>query len=198
MITTAQEYFNNLWRIQSDNAPSLAVLLPSDEKIYNIDLNSRTIESPEFLSLRQDHNAETIYFKINRFFDNQDLSQMICVIQFQNGNHQGVYVVPYFDISTYGGEDKMLFPWCIDKTVTQFAGNVTFSVRFYRIDTVNKIFLYNLNTLSATSKILDSLENTCYEEDEDGNVTLAATEVENIYTRLAAVEKEDIYWDSLY
>lgn len=198
MITTAQEYFNTLWRIQSDNAPSLAVLLPSDEKIYNVDLNSRMIEAPEFLGLTEDHEAETIYFKVNRFFDNQDLSQMICVIQFTNGTDKGAYVVPFFDLSTYGQEDKMLFPWCIDKTVTKKSGDIEFSIRFYRVDTVNKNFTYNLNTLPAKSKVLKGLDGHFYEEDTDGNILVSSTEMENIYTRLQAVEKEDIFWDSLY
>jgi hypothetical protein len=34
MITTAKEYYENLLLIQDQNPPSLAVLLPSDEKIY--------------------------------------------------------------------------------------------------------------------------------------------------------------------
>ena len=36
MITSAQEYYNNLWRLGSLNAPSLAILLPGTENIYNI------------------------------------------------------------------------------------------------------------------------------------------------------------------
>ena len=69
MITTPRDYYNLYHRIQSENAPSLAVLLPTDEKIYNVDLNARTVEAPEYLSVEKDHRAETIYFKVNRFYD---------------------------------------------------------------------------------------------------------------------------------
>ena len=48
MITSAQEYFANLYRIQDQNPPTFALLLPSTEKIYDINLNARTIEAPEF------------------------------------------------------------------------------------------------------------------------------------------------------
>lgn len=36
MITTAKEYYENLYRIQDKNPPSLAVLLPHDERIYEV------------------------------------------------------------------------------------------------------------------------------------------------------------------
>lgn len=80
MITTAAEYEQYLARIQDENAPSIAILLPSDERIYNVDLNSRKIEAPEFLSVEKDHHAECIYFMVDRFFDNMDLSNTVCVI----------------------------------------------------------------------------------------------------------------------
>ena len=103
MITTPKEYNEKLWQIQSENAPTLAILLPSTEKIYNIDLNKRTIEAPKFLSVSKDHNAETIYFKIDRFFDNVDLSNTVCLIQYKNAlKEERVYVVPFYDIETFG------------------------------------------------------------------------------------------------
>lgn len=81
MISTAEEYFANLFKIKgSYNIPSLAVLLPRSENIYNIDLNSRTVEAPEFLSVLDDHASETIYFTVDRFFDNMDMSTTACVI----------------------------------------------------------------------------------------------------------------------
>ena len=64
MITTPKEYYDLLYRIQDENKPSLAVLLPSNEKIYEIDMNSRKIEAPKYLSVELDHRAETIYFKV--------------------------------------------------------------------------------------------------------------------------------------
>ena len=36
MITSAKEYYSNLYRIQDENPPTLALLLPSTERIYNI------------------------------------------------------------------------------------------------------------------------------------------------------------------
>ena len=108
------------------------------EPIYEVDLNKRSIEAPEFLSVELDHNAETIYFSVDRFFDNVDLSTVYCVIQYQNANPDKakggyIYPVPYFDVTTKARENKMLFQWAIEGPATAFSGPVTFSIKFYRI-----------------------------------------------------------------
>ena len=66
MITTPQEYYAKLHLIQDTNKPMVAA--PSDERIYNIDLSTRKIESPDFLSIEKDHMAETIYFTVDRLW----------------------------------------------------------------------------------------------------------------------------------
>jgi len=62
MVTNSQEYANKLWEIQNNAPTSRAILLPSNEEIYEIDLNKRSISVPKFLSVAKDHQAETIYF----------------------------------------------------------------------------------------------------------------------------------------
>lgn len=86
MITTAKEFYANLYRIQDQNPPTLALLLPSEERIYNVDLNTRTIEAPEYLSVETDHRAEAIYFKMPRFFGNVDLTETTGIIQYINAD----------------------------------------------------------------------------------------------------------------
>ena len=135
MITTPKEYYDLLYRIQDENKPSLAVLLPNDEKIYEIDMNSRKIEAPKYLSVELDHRAETIYFKVGRYYDKIDFANMTCVVQYINAKGEGrVYPVPFYDVETYADENMMLFPWCIDGEATKASGNVTYSVRLYDMD----------------------------------------------------------------
>lgn len=159
MITRADEYYNALFKIRDEaNIPGLAVLLPNSENIYNVDLNSRTIEAPEYLSVIDDHVSETIYFLVDRFYENIDMSQTSCIIQYINAKNEGrVYVVPFYDIETYNVLNKMLIPWCIEGEATKAAGEVTFSIRFFDIDTTGNYLTFNLSTLPSTSKILSSL-----------------------------------------
>ena len=158
MWTVSTEYWRNLYRIQQDNnLPSLALLLPSTENIYELNLNTRKIEAPEFLSNYTDHAAEVIYFKCDRFFDYMDLSHTNIIIQYKNANGDDrIYAVPFVDVATCSLENKMLIPWCVDGNVTAKAGEVTFSIRFYKIDENMRYISYSLTTLPAKSKVLET------------------------------------------
>lgn len=169
MITNARDYYNLYHRIQSENAPSLAILLPTDEKIYNVDLNSRAVEAPEYLGVERDHRAEVIYFKVNRFYDFFDLTQSVCVIQYVNAlGESRAYVVPYYDIDTLSGHDEsrgeqddvILFPWIIDQETTKIRGPIEFNIKFYKLNDNGSYYLYNLSTLSAKSQILAGIDDS--------------------------------------
>ena len=154
MITSLQEYYNLRYLIQDENPPELAFLLPGDEPILRIDLDSRKIDAPVYLSVATDHRAETVYFSVNRYFDNVDLSTMSCIIQFINAaGESGIYVVPFYDTSR--GDENMLIPWVIEGAVTAKAGSVVYSVQFFRVSESSSKYSYNLNTLPATSKVLE-------------------------------------------
>lgn len=157
MITTSEEYFEYLYNIQKNNPPKIA-LLPSNEKIYNINLNTREIETPEFLSVRTDHQAETVYFSVDRYYEYMDLSQTICIISYINANNIArMYPVPFYDIETLSAQRKMLLPWNIQGTATEKAGNIQYAIKFYKLDEENKKFIYSLNSIPTSSKILYGL-----------------------------------------
>lgn len=154
MVTTKSEYDKLLAEIQDNyNAPIKKIIVPSTEPIYNIDLESRQVESPEFFGVQNDHQAETIFFVIDRHFGRVDLTNTIGIIQYKNAHlDEYVYVIPYYDIITKGG-DKILFPWVIQGPVTKYKGNVEFSIRFFRLNE-NRDIVFDLNTRPAVSKVL--------------------------------------------
>ena len=192
MITTPKEYYDLLYRIQDENKPSLAVLLPNDEKIYEIDMNSRKIEAPTSLSVELDHRAETIYFKVGRYYDNIDLANMTCVVQYINAKGEGrVYPVPFYDVETYADENMMLFPWCIDGEATKASGNVTYSVRFYDIDESATYMRYNMSTLPSKSEVLHGISSKT-DIDESNDYLLNFKD--QILAQLKKVSEYDLYW----
>ena len=74
MKTGSEEYNKYLRTIaNSYNPPDILIRIPADEPIYNIDLNTRIIEAPSELGVESDHEAELIYFSVDRFFDQTDL-----------------------------------------------------------------------------------------------------------------------------
>ena len=163
MITDPSEFRQKLQEIQN-SANVTFTHLPSNEPRFIIDANSREINIPfefSFLGVIGDHKAETIYFEIDRYFDDVDLSEHTCVIQFINKNsktlkfNEGLYPVTTMDVNSIDG--KIIFGWNIMNDATQIAGDIHFSIRFYSIDSNNK-FTYNFNTLTANSIILDTLD----------------------------------------
>ena len=163
MITDPSEFRQKLQEIQN-SANVTFTHLPSNEPRFIIDANSREINIPfefSFLGVIGDHKAETIYFEIDRYFDDEDLSAHTCVIQFVNENlktlecNEVLYPVTTMDINSIDG--KIIFGWNIMNDATQIAGDIHFSIRFYSIDSNNK-FTYNFNTLTANSIILDTLD----------------------------------------
>lgn len=171
MVTNPNDYEEMLWQIQSNAPTTKAILLPKYEKIYEIDLDKRTIAVPEFLSVEKDHQAETIFFKFDRYYDRIDLTTKTCVIQYVNANGESyIYPVPFYDIETFGVAGKVLIPWCIQGAATSAPGIVKFAIRFYSID-VNKKITYNLNTLVAQGRVLTG-QNGDFDEFDERSITL--------------------------
>lgn len=205
MITTPEEYNAKLYEIQNNNLPTTALLLPNTETIYNVDLNTRKIEAPEFLSVATDHFAETIYFKVDRYFDNMDLTNTICIIQYENDNAKNAegefaggfaYLVPFYDITHFKEENKILIPWAIGGPATKAAGNVTFAMRFYKYNVDGSALIYNLNTLPATSKVLYGM-NVITNENE--NFIIPDNTIEMIYQEINTIRtQKDLTWIEAY
>lgn len=219
-INTVESYNDLLYEMQSfrDEAghgyPQIANLLPTEDQICTIDLNTRTIEVPQFLSVQFDHNAEIVYFKVPRYMDNMDLANTVCVIEYLNAPHAdgkktvqdpGIFWVPFYDVGHYDVEiDKdgeeivtpvMYIPWSIGGLATAYSGTVTFAVRFYVLDETKK-FLYNMSTKPAKCDVLHGLDLT---DDEALKVfELETNVVQQIYNDLTmAVANATTYWEDV-
>lgn len=187
-FNTCLAEYGKLYRRRSDYISPLPI--PSNEPIMKIDLNQRTIEAPEFLSVQYDHYAETVFFIIDRYFDSVDLATKTCIVQYKNAlNEDRIFIVPYYD-TTYE-ENKIVFPWCISGEATKAPGSIEFSVRFYEVDVDNRQFLYNLNTQPVKSKILHGMATTIPEE----YCSLDIQFEQEVLDRLARVERAyNLYW----
>lgn len=161
------------------------------------------------MSVEYDHAAETIYFKMGRFYDNMDLSTLTCIIQYINANGDArIYAVPFFDIETYAETQEMLIPWCIEGDATAFDGPVEYAIRFYKVDaeidgdgTIKSVkYIYNMNTLISKSKVLHGMPpmeaSEPYKEDPESQV---AKELLLLLQRVDRLENTwDIYWLEMF
>lgn len=201
MITTPEEFLKKLYLVNNKNVPTIALLMPSTETIYNIDLNKRTIEAPEFLSVETDHFSETVYFKVDRYYDNMDLTNTVCIIQYENKNAKKedgtpaggyAYLVPFYDIQHFKDEDKILIPWAIGGPATAAAGDVDFAIRFYQVSADGQQIIYSLNTLPSHSKVLHGM-NVVTEDNE--NFIIPTGTVEDIYNQINILREQiSLYW----
>ena len=201
MITSSTEYDEKLWLIQNNNFPRKAVL-PYAEKIYEIDLKTRKIDSPEFLSVQKDHSAESIYFSVPRYVDYMDLSEVACIIQYRlvDGTF-GIYHVPFYDITSQNeyGKERIIFPWLLSGEATALSGPIEYSIRFFKVENISTSatekkfqYLYNLNTLPATSTVLYGMD--VQSEDLTGKFVLAATLYDALLSRITDIQNQDMYW----
>lgn len=191
MVTTPELYASNRNFFNSLNRPVIAYLPDSKIHCY-VDLETRTVDAPDFLSVNTDHVAETVYFTVNRYYEHTDLAETFCIISYINANGKShVYNVPFYDIWSAPEPDTMIFPWCIDGHATEKAGEVKFVISFLKVDETGKV-VYRLNTREAKSEILYGMPDNFNPEDYE----LDQYSYETIMGRLDAIEKEyDIYWE---
>ena len=183
------------------------IIIPTSQKLYEVDLSTRTINGPETLSVQSDHYAETVYFLVDRYYDHMDLAQTNCVVQYVSNGESYVYAVPFCDITTYEG--KMIIPWTISLSATKESGNIKYFIRFYLIQSeyVEDLsempdveFSYCLNTLPATSTVLHTLSaNDFIAEDEVLGMDLELPEryfeLVNIFAQMS--DNATIYWNEV-
>lgn len=159
MKTSEKEYNELLYVVQDPNNlinEPVYYRIPVDEPIYTIDLNTREIEAPEFLSVTDDHNAEVIWFKVERFFDDVDLYGTTCWIQYINALKEDYVTVTIPRVIEDNNHNTLYIPWPIHGPATKAAGNITFSFQFFKIGENKKVY-FSLHTKPATSKILYGL-----------------------------------------
>ena len=79
MITPSEEYKQQLWHFQyNTQSVGYNFQMPEDEPIYTIDLTTRKITVPKNLGVVEDHQAERIFFEIDRDCNGVDLAKTIC------------------------------------------------------------------------------------------------------------------------
>lgn len=201
-------YKSLLYEIQnaSTQGPTVdTIIVPSNILLYNIHLDTREIDAPEYLSVQHEHYAETVYFVVDRYYDNMDLAQTTCVVQYVTPDNESyIYAVPFCDTVTF--PDKMIIPWCISGSATSLSGTVKYIVRFYKIDEQSVIgenneydpsgaeFSYSLSTKPASSKVMYGLpiEGILDEENYHIETNNRFYEFLNVVNQM--VDNATIYW----
>ena len=170
-INSLESYFSNINKLLNLKDKSVDyrrkyTILPLDENYFNIDTNTRMIEVPASfrkngVGVQGDMGAETLYFKVPRYFDAVDLNNTLIYIQWQYTNsqngqqEQGISHEWVRDIESE--DDYLIFGWVLGGRITEEAGSLQFSVRFIRGDQDKEKNItnisYSLSTLTTTVMI---------------------------------------------
>ena len=138
------------------------IMVPQDEDLFEIDLNTRSIAVPasfsKCASVQTDQLAETIIFISDRYFDFMDLMNTEIYVQWTTPDGiKGATRVEMRDPDSEQG--KIKFAWPLNDLITRTPGPVKFSVRYFRLDS-DSALVYNLNTLSSEIIIKPALQPT--------------------------------------
>lgn len=163
MITNSEEFSLRLEEIQKGSTTS-KMINPSTEPIVFIDSNGRLIDAnnvlDQFVTVENDTNAETIYFAINRYFDDVDLSTKKILIKYQNSIGE-LYYDDAIDIhiETIDGIEKVVFGWKITQFATMVSGVLMIQIMIYSYNDDGYTFNYVFNTKIKEKIIFNGLNN---------------------------------------
>lgn len=124
------------------------------EQLYTV--NGRQIIYPteEAAGVVTDAFAETLKFRIPRFFDGNDLAEHVGKILFVNANGESdEYLIQDAEVS----ETSITFEWCLSTKVTKVAGEVSFAIRFETINTETNEIEYRWTSLPCTLNISEGI-----------------------------------------
>lgn len=141
-------------------------MLPLDEEPFEIDANKRTISVPSVfksgVSVKGDIAAETLIFRIDRYFDAMDLNSCDIFVQWQRGNDEShQWVTPIEDLIDIQSEPgKIIFGWPLSGKVTEEAGQIKFSVRFVKDNGATYSFSTLIQTININTGLNYDIDNT--------------------------------------
>jgi len=156
-VSNIEGFFGSIEEIAALDAKFLR--LPLDEPIFEIDANTRKITVPnDFksngLSVQNDHLAEIIFFRIDRYFDDMDLSNCNIEINWKMGSKAGK--TSRFVMAKDIQPGYVIFGWPVDKEITEKSGTVNFAIEFNKKDRDGKI-VYCFNTMPISINIKEGL-----------------------------------------
>ena len=167
-ITSLNQYFSYIKNLAAIDP--VYTRLPLDEDNFEINLNTRKIDVPAHflqngISVQGDEIAEVVYFKVNRFFDMEDLARddIKIYIQWRSAESgpdgklkEGVSVPWAVDYKTE--PNYIIFGWPVSSEITGKAGEISFAVRFFKFDSAQQRIVYSLSTLTQTIAVKPSLD----------------------------------------
>ena len=156
-VNSLEQFFGSIQEIAALDRKFLR--LPLDEPMFAIDANTRKInvDATPFkangLSVQGDHFAETVFFKIDRYYDTMDLMNTNIYINWKMGAESARDICSIKSDAIIPG--YVVFAWSIHDLITAKSGTLQFSISLEIEQDGKKA--YALNTIPATLNIKEGL-----------------------------------------
>ena len=196
------KWFDTLKNLQDTITEILNIPDVDGNRHYiDVDLSKREIKLPssfyaDFLDVQNDHLAAEIWFRMDRYFEDVDLSKTTCVIEDINAAGEG-RICPILSIDTTTFNGQLCVCWQVGREATKQAGKIKFVLHFYNIvqnSNGDFVYSYSLSTRPCEATILKSLDKTV---SLDKAYDYSAEIMNEIYGRLTAVEQKAVLWRDL-
>lgn len=165
VIDSIQSYFSHIKDLLDLKAfgGKKYLRLPLDEPVFEVDADKREIIVPaEFkkngISVQGDEIAESLIFKIARFFDYTDFANFMdetndnvkIQIQWENANKE-IGISDAFMVDATESPEYMYIMWPLTEAITRYAGTIKFSLRIYKKE--GSAITYSFSTKIAAATI---------------------------------------------
>ena len=158
-FTSLEQYFTRLGTLVSyAENPIKYLMLPLDEPCLEVNANTRTIDIPDNFkkygaSVQGDVIAETLFLRIDRFFDSMDFLETDAYIQWKlKDGTEGASKIPYIDYESEHSKGKLILVWPLTGAITAQEGPVQFSLRFLKRKGSEVVYSWNTIPNSITIK----------------------------------------------
>lgn len=183
-FTSLEQYFTRLGTLVAHAAhPIKYLMLPLDEPCVEVDANTRNITIPkEFkngvVGVQGDVIAETLFLRVDRYFDAMDLLETEAYIQWKTKSGvEGASKIPYIDYESEHEKGKLILVWPLTGAITAEEGEVQFSLRFLKRKSGDVV--YSWNSATATIKIQKALKSDFDYQELDNGALLFMQAIEN-------------------
>ena len=160
-----------------------------NEVSFQIDKDFRTVSIPNrgrIAGVRKDREVNKVIFSVPRVYKGTDLSDFNIRVNYKNANN----VVNYSTITEKQvSNDEILFAWLLTYDVTQYKGNVEFSVDMFTTEHGGTI-LQDFHSTIAIMKVLDGMDANEHIDPEE--TTDILTHLEDELTDHAEALKTDL------
>ena len=181
-IDSLNAYFTHIAELGSEaiDDPRF-IMLPLDEEPIVIDANTRKCDVPRAymtggLGVTDDHLAEIVFFKIDRYFDHTDLATQDIQIEWRNLASKEAGVISAWPRDIVSEPNYLIFGWVLTSAMTATPGKIQFAVRFFTKN--NDEVVYSFSTQPADILINKGIELS----DEEITNELASDEVKRMIT----------------